>query len=113
MSCGQAAVPKKYIWEENIALLVIYYEFMMQHSIVNYFRRDDTLWEYEEIILLELFPLSVSAHKRKSYFFVVSLCFFFFTQYLPLICNNDGSLLTVLATNNRIANNVIACNVNA
>lgn len=43
MSCGQAAVPNQYIWEENIALLVIYCEYMMQHSIVNYFKREDTI----------------------------------------------------------------------
>ena len=34
MSCGQASVANPYILEENIALLVIYYEFVMQHSIV-------------------------------------------------------------------------------
>lgn len=34
MSCGQASVANPYILEGNIALLVIYYEFVMQHSIV-------------------------------------------------------------------------------
>ena len=34
---------------------------------------------------------------------LLSACVFFLTQYLPL----------VLATNNRIANNVISCNVDA